>query len=523
MLYGWPVVAIFLFAWLRQKHWAVIWTVVLGALFLPEVQLSSVDKERAPDANSLMLYVIVKATKPNMIAFSLLVASFLLDGKRLFSFRPRWYDIPMLVWCVIPMVSNLMIPEDQPTRHRPYDCIMASRDQVWFWGFAYYFGRIYFRTAEELRDLALGFVYGGLLYSPLFLIECWVFPRFHEDFYGFFPGDKNECFRLGGYRPVLFMSHGLATSLFMWAAAIAAVWLWWSGAVTELKWLPKRKPAPMAWVAGFLVFLAVGTRSTGAIILGTACLAALFQLRWMRQPILLAALLAFPPIQMLLRSTVNWEDPAKMARRSTDPADASFSESIMAQFMSWDSVLERRGSLAFREINENYLIRKIWNQPYFGYGDTGLARIVPEMHVKKEDPIEAVTDSFWIITLSCYGAVGLVAVYAAMLLPVLRYMYYYKPYRWDQPLYAAGAALGMILLLWMLDNLYNGFFNALYVLTAGALASVTGNLRAASPAPPAQAQAGGPAEPYREARPLGRPTAVPPRAGVLPRGRPLPK
>ena len=42
------LVAILLFHRIREKHWAVIWTVLLGALFLPEVQMSAVSTE-APD------------------------------------------------------------------------------------------------------------------------------------------------------------------------------------------------------------------------------------------------------------------------------------------------------------------------------------------------------------------------------------------------------------------------------------------------------------------------------------------
>jgi hypothetical protein len=510
MLYGWPLVAILLFQRIREKHWAVIWTVLLGALFLPEVQMSSVSAE-APDPNSFMAYVIVKMTKPNAIAFSLLVAAFLLDTKRLFSFKPRWFDIPMLVWCIVPTFSDLLISPLEPKKPTVYDSLMASRDQVWFWGFAYYFGRVYFRDVDKLRDLALGFVYGGLIYTPICLYECRMFPSAHENLYGFFPGDKNEVFRWGGYRPVAFMTHGLATALFLAASALAAVWLWWTGTVKELKWWPTRPPVRMAWVAGLLAFVAVATRSTGAILMGGACLAALFQLRWVRQPFLVLALLLGTGVYLVGCVTFMYEDPAVMASKKENDPDKS------------EEVKDREASRWYRRFNENKLVKKIWNAPFFGYGDTGLSRKVDKLD--KNDSDEAVTDSFWSITMSAYGFVGLIAVYLAMLLPVARYMYYYKPSRWDQPLYAVGAALAMILLLWMLDNLMNGFFSAMYVLTAGALSSVTGNLRPAPKAPPGPpAQAGMPVEPFREGKPFGTPpAAVGTRAGVLRRGRPMPK
>jgi hypothetical protein len=266
----------------------------------------------------------------------------------------------------------------------------------------------------------------------------------------------------------------------------------------------------MAWVVALLAFMGILTRSTGAIILGVGCLAAMYQLRWIRQPILLFLLLIFAPIQMSLRTTVLWKDPVVLQNEANDPNEDP-------------DIKERKASLRFREINEAFMIRKIWNQPYLGYGDTGLGSYVPEMKVHKEDTDHAVTDSFWIITLTSYGAVGLIAIYAAMLLPVARYMYYYKPYRWDQPLYAPGAVLALIVLLWMLDNLYNGFFNAMYVLAAGALFSVTGTIRAAPRLPAAKpAQLGRPTAPLREVKPISPPPgAIANRPGVFQRGRPL--
>src|SRR5205823_5308942 len=120
-----------------------IWTFLLGALFLPEIQMASVSLQ-APDPNSFKAFIIVKSTKPNTIAFSALLGVLLFDSKRLFSFRPRWFDIPMLVWCIVPMISDLLIPETEPKRPTFYDSFSASRDQVWFYGIAYYLGRVYF-------------------------------------------------------------------------------------------------------------------------------------------------------------------------------------------------------------------------------------------------------------------------------------------------------------------------------------------------------------------------------------------
>ncbi|MDB4990366.1 MAG: hypothetical protein JWN04_5544, partial [Myxococcaceae bacterium] len=55
----------------------------------------------------------------------------------------------------------------------------------------------------------------GLIYSVLILIEVRVSPQLHIWVYGH-PAydDFSQAVRWGGYRPVVFMAHGLATSLF---------------------------------------------------------------------------------------------------------------------------------------------------------------------------------------------------------------------------------------------------------------------------------------------------------------------
>src|SRR5438034_470584 len=147
-LLTYPLVALLLF-WRLPRHWAVLATVMLGTMFLPEVQIAKVSKE-APDANTFV-YVILKFTKPNPTCFS---------------------------------------------------------------------------DLARFRDLGMGLVLGGLLYVPFCLWESKFFPNFHLRLYGFFPGDPNEALRAGGYRPVVFMSHGLMTSLWMVATALVAGWLW---------------------------------------------------------------------------------------------------------------------------------------------------------------------------------------------------------------------------------------------------------------------------------------------------------
>src|SRR5437879_4739040 len=119
-LFGWTPLVLLLFARL-PKHRALLLCVIGGALFLPEVQMAKVSAEQ-PDASEFLL-LIIKLTKPNAISFSALLGAFLFDRRRLLSFRLRWFDWPMIAWCVVPFFSNRGIGVPL------YESFTAARDQ----------------------------------------------------------------------------------------------------------------------------------------------------------------------------------------------------------------------------------------------------------------------------------------------------------------------------------------------------------------------------------------------------------
>lgn len=479
-LFGWIPLVLLLFRHLPH-HRALLVGVIGGVLFLPEVQMAKVSEE-APDASEFVL-IFLKLTKPNAISAAGLLAALLFDRRRLSSFRPRWFDVPMAVWCVVPFFSDLGIGIS------PYASFAAARDQTLSWGVPYLLGRVYFTDFRSFRDLAIGLVLGGLVYLPFALYEIRFSPQLHERLYGFFPGSKNEFDRMGGFRPIVFMSHGLAVGMWLVATAVVAFWLWWSGAVRSIRVWRLKKQVPMTYPALALLGVSVLARSTGAIGIGLAGVLALLQVRWLKMPILVIALLAVSPLYLVAR-TSGWD--AK-------------------QFTDWVMVnvdVDRANSFIYRVRNEGRLVRKVWGSPAFGYGDTGEARKVEKE--KKGDEPEAVTDSLWIICLSCYGFVGLVAFWAAMLVPAARFLWTYPARTWSHPAVAPAAAVAVVVIIYMLDNLSNAMQNSALILSAGALAGVTGARAAAQDSEAAKPQAATPAD-------QGSPT--PYRPGVLIRNR----
>ena len=64
---------------------------------------------------------------------------------------------------------------------------------------------------------------GGLIYSLPMLVEVRLSPQINVWVYGYFAHDFGQMMRYGGYRPMVFMTHGLWVALFTFSALIAAV------------------------------------------------------------------------------------------------------------------------------------------------------------------------------------------------------------------------------------------------------------------------------------------------------------
>jgi hypothetical protein len=115
-----------------------------------------------------------------------------------------------------------------------------------------------------------GMVVGGLLYLPLCLFEMQMSPRLHSIVYGYHQHSFGQHIRGDGYRPKVFMQHGLATALWMATASLVGVWLWMTGAVRKLSNIP------MAYLVPSLIVTTAMCRSVGALVLLTVGVMAFF-------------------------------------------------------------------------------------------------------------------------------------------------------------------------------------------------------------------------------------------------------
>src|SRR6266545_4824883 len=161
----------------------------------------------------------------------------------------------------------------------------------------YLIGRIYFNDLESLRELAIAIFVGGLIYLPLCWIEMRLSPQLHVWVYGFHQHSFLQNIRWGGYRPMVFMQHGLMVGMWMCMTALVGVWLWKSGTVRAI-W-----DIPMIVLVPLLLITAILCRSTYAIALLAMSSAALLVCAAFRVKWIMICLLVAPVLFMMVRGS----------------------------------------------------------------------------------------------------------------------------------------------------------------------------------------------------------------------------
>ncbi len=439
-LFGAVFLFMILFAFLPPRR-AAIASFLAAWLFLPIASY---------EINGLPEYSKLSAT-----TFGILLAVVVFDFKRLFTFRPKWVDLPMVFWCFAPFISSIynatfdLLPELN-NQLGWYDGASESLDQILLWGVPYFIGRLYFTNWKELKDLAYGIIISGLVYAPFILFEMYSSPQLHKLVYGAHQHRFDQTFRFGMWRPMVFMQHGLMLAFWMMTVALLCIWMWRSGTLTKIKVLGVS--FHFRWVALFFVTMVIFIVSANAWLWMLAGLFALFVSDLVRRPWPIIVMMVIVPIYLTLQSTSVW--PAEL---TVDFATGLFGE-------------ERAQSLEYRYINEERLTEHARSSWLFGWA--GHDRQIP-------DPgwgARAVPDSEWVIVFGKFGAFGLASMLGILFLPVLIFIYKYPVWLWKQRNIAPMAAMSIILVLYMYDFLLNAMVNPMFMLTAGGLMGTFANL-----------------------------------------------
>ena len=291
--------------------------------------------------------------------------------------------------------------------------------------------------ADDHRDLLAALLIGGLVYSLFMLVEVRLSPQINIWVYGYFQHSFDQMIRFGGFRPIVFLYHGIWVAFFAMTAILAGLVLL------------RRSSAPRArvWLAAASVYLLavlVLAKSVAALVyaMAFAPVVLLLSQRWQLRLALLLALIAVTyPL-------------SKGAGLVPDDRLLAAAEAI-------DS--DRAASLRFRFENESVLLDRAMDKPLFGWGSWGRNH----QHQVDNGRQLTVADGRWIITIGAFGWVGFLAEFLLLTLPIA--MIWWRSHGALEPVSPWIGALALILAINVLDLLPNATLTPLTWLFAGAV------------------------------------------------------
>lgn len=438
MLAAWPFITVVLFRRYEPSR-ALIISLLGGYLFLPE----------PPAAFDLPLFPpFTKHSLPAMTAFFIL----------LFSKDQEFRILPenriakglVLVFVFSPIFTVLNNGESI-TWGLTYIPALGIKDaialpmQQFLLLLPFFLARQLLSTRDTQQELLTAIVIGGLVYSVLMLIEVRLSPQLNNWIYGYYQHFFGQSIRFGGFRPVVFLYHGLWVAFFAMTAAVSAFALWrMSEGTSRSKYL---------FIGLYLSAVVVLAKSFGALLFLMAlvpCVVLLSRMMQIKLAIALAALaLAYPNLKAV----------------DLVPQDA-----ILAQF---DKIDEDRGnSLRFRFMNEDALLERAMDKPAFGWGSWGRNQIYDQV----TGELVTVSDGRWIIVFGVYGWIGFLAEFGLLTLPI--FLLWQQARRLSEtqitPLIAP---MSLILAFNVFDMLPNATLTPLTWLMAGALTGYAERLR----------------------------------------------
>jgi hypothetical protein len=301
---------------------------------------------------------------------------------------------------------------------------------------AFYLGYMLFRGTRDVERLLAGLGIAGLVYCPFAIVEMRMSPQFHQWIYGYNIGAFDQAIRWGGYRPSVFMAHGLALARFFMATTLALFVL--------AKSRRRLLGLPVSYLAWFNAIILVLCRSTGAVVLALAGGALILLAKPKRQllvaSVLAIAVLAYP----WLRASGLF--PVSDILNAAGALDA-----------------DRSQSLAFRFGNEDRLLARACERLFFGWGTYGRSFIYDT-----DGKVISITDGEWIIVLGISGIAGFIVSFGVLLWPVVWTRRRLRKCRNDVNL-SHLAGLALILALVTVDLIPNGLWSYYPFLLAGVL------------------------------------------------------
>ncbi|KIN64465.1 Membrane protein [Sulfitobacter noctilucicola] len=438
MLAIWPFVCLVLFRTQKVER-ALIWSILGGYLFLPPLTefnlplVPGMDKVTIPNLSVLLIMMFALKQKVQLIPQSRL-ALFLGAGLILSAIPTVLTNRDPIIFEVLRNADPILFVVDRLPGQSVRDIGSVLISQV-LTIVPFVLARQFLSSDEGLREILLALMVGGLVYSVPSLIEIRLSPQMNVWIYGFFQHSFEQTIRAGGYRPIVFLPHGLWLALLVCAALMSAAALTRATAPVD-RW-------KVLMLAGYLAMMLVLCKSFASLAYGLA-LTPLVLFAPPKWQIRLAAAFAFIAVAYPMLRTFQLV-----------PLDA-----ILAQAEAIS--VERAESLAYRFNNEEQLLARAAEKPAFGWGGWGRSLI----RNPETGEIMTIPDGRWIIIFGTFGWLGYICEFGLLALPLVLMWW---SLRQGPALSPYVAPLCLILGVTMIDMLLNATLTPWTWLTAGAI------------------------------------------------------
>ncbi|ARC90811.1 hypothetical protein [Rhodovulum sp. MB263] len=451
-LWGWVIVTVILFRMLRPAQALV--ACLLGAYLLLPTRtgfdlplLPALNKHSLPAIAAAVMTMIVAtgASRPRPAGAG--------NGSQIL---PGW--IPGNIWirllflvAVLSVGLSALVNDDTlvygPTVRRglgPYDAgSMVLAIAVTLLPFV--LARRLLADEAGRRVLLWGICLSASAYAALALFEVRMSPQLNMMVYGFNPASWIQHLRGGGYRPLVFLEHGLRLGIFLTMAVLIAC---------GLSRTDRRHRLPCLLAAGWLFGTLVLAKTVGALSIALLLIpVALFlgtRLQIIAAAVLAGTVLFYP----LLRS-----------------ADLIPTERVLGLFEKYSNE-DRVGSLKYRLKNEDILLDKAMQRPALGWSSFARNRVFDP----KTGRDISVTDGIWAIVIGENGLIGYMAQFGLLTVPILLLV------RRPRQVEPSTALLALALAANLADIIPNSSLTPVTWLIAGALAGRLEQARIAVPA-----------------------------------------
>ncbi len=426
VFYSWPLVVLWMVSRYKPKR-AIFMATTLAILILPvgfSFDLPLVPPIDRTSLTSLSLAVILFST-----------------GRR-FQLFPKGMPTKIIIAYLASIVISTLLNPDPiiiGRRFLPgltyYDSLSETIRTILAL-MPFFLGRAFLNDLKDNEWIFKLLVIYGMLYSIPMLGEVRLSPLLHLWAYGFSPIDFFQQMRAGGYRPTVFYGHGAGLAFWIGTCIIAAL------ALRKNK--VRISIFSSSQVVMYLMIVLILSKTWAALIY-----------------VFLANFLMF---KFYPRKQIKWS-LILVAIVMIYPVTKTFGlfpdKSIISNIQQYSA--ERAQSLEFRFQNEDILMERALQKPFFGWSGWGRARVY-----YPDGGSASVTDGKWIIELGSNGVVGFIFSYALFfitLLYALRNIENIENPK-DKVYFAS---LSIILAICVIDSIPNTGMNTMHLLLAGVL------------------------------------------------------